>query len=278
MAPLRREGFPPGVPCWVDVTVPDPPAAAAFYAGVFGWELEETVPGRDFVARVEGLAVAGMGSPLEGAPPAPAWNTYIAVDDAGATAARATEAGGQVLVAPVDVAGAGRAAVCRDPAGARFNLWQSGARKGAELVNAPGTWNWSDLNTSDPAGAAAFYGAVFGWEASTVHLGDYEATMWRIPGYADYREQFEPGLRRRHAERHAPEGFSDAIGWMLPLGASDTPHWSVSFAVDDTDRVARRAEELGGRVLVAPHALRSVRLAVLADPHRAVFAVTDFAL
>ena len=278
MAARRREGFPPGVPCWVDVTVPDPPAAAAFYAGVFGWELEETIPGRAFVARLEGLEVAGVGSPIDGAPPAPGWNTYIAVEDAGAAAARVTEAGGQVLVAPADVAGAGRAAVCRDPAGAVFNLWQAGSRKGAELVNAPGTWNWSDLNTSDPAGAAVFYEAVFGWEASSVHIGEYEATMWRLPGYGDFREQFEPGLRRRYAERHAPEGFSDAIGWLLPLGAVETSHWSVSFVVDDTDLAARRVEVRGGRVLVAPHDLSSVRLAVLADPQQAVFAVTDFAL
>jgi predicted enzyme related to lactoylglutathione lyase len=278
MAAPRRDGFPPGVPCWVDVTVPDPQTAVAFYAGLFGWDIEATVPDGSLVARLDGLEVAGVGPHLAGAPPAPAWNTFITVDDADAGAALLTEAGGRVLVAPFDRAGAGRMAVCADPAGAVFNLWQPGTRNGAELVNAPGTWNWSDLNTSDPAGAAAFYGRVFGWQASTVHIGGYEATMWRLPGYADFREQFEPGLRRRHAERHAPEGFSDAIGWLLPLGASDTPHWSVSFAVDDTDRIALRAEALGGRVLVAPHDLSSVRLAVLADPQGAVFAVTNFAL
>jgi predicted enzyme related to lactoylglutathione lyase len=278
MAPRRREGFPPGVPCWVDVSVPDPPAAATFYAGVFGWELEETDPGRTFVARLDGLDVAGVSSPLQGAPPAPAWNTYIAVEDAGATAARVTAAGGQVLVAPVDVAGgAGRAAVCRDPAGARFSLWQAGARKGAELVNAPNTWNWSNLNTADPLGAAAFYGGVFGWDAVHVDFAGYRVTMWRLPGYADFLEQFDPGLRRRHAERGTPEGFSDAIGWLLPLGGAETPHWSVAFTVEDADAVAARAEVLGGRIQVAPHDLGpGVRVAVLADPQGAVFSVSTY--
>jgi predicted enzyme related to lactoylglutathione lyase len=281
MAPARA-GFPPGVPCWVDVTAADPPAAADFYGRLFGWELEDEMPaaaaGCYYIARLDGHDVAAVGTQLPGAPPAAAWNTYVGVEDADASATLVVDAGGRVLVDPVDVAGAGRMAVCADPVGAVFDLWQPGTRKGAGLVNVPNAWNWSDLYTSDPAGAAAFYGTVFGWEASPVHIGAYEATMWRLPGYADFREHFEPGLRRRHAERHAPDGFSDAIGWLLPLGASETPTWSVSFCVDDTDRVARRAEALGGRVLVAPHDLSSVRLAVLADPQGAVFAVTDFAL
>jgi predicted enzyme related to lactoylglutathione lyase len=277
MPPLRRDGFPPGVPCWVDVTVPDPPAAAAFYAGVFGWELEETVPGRAFVGRLRGLEVAGVSSQFTGAPPAPAWNTYIAVEDADASAARVASAGGRVVVAPLDVAGAGRTAVCRDPAGALFRLWQPGTRKGAELVNAPNTWNWSNLNTADPEGAAAFYGDVFGWDAVPVDFGGYRVTMWRLPGYADFLEQFDPDLRRRHAEHDTPEGFSDAIGWLLPLGGAETPHWSVAFTVEDADAIAARAEALGGRVQVAPHDLGpGVRLAILADPQGAVFSVSTY--
>jgi len=271
-----REGFPPGVPCWVDVTAPDPPAAVGFYGRLFGWELEEEAD--YFVARLDGCDVAGIGTPIPGALTAPAWNTYIGVEDAGTTAARVVEAGGRVLVDPLDMARAGRMAVCADPAGAVFNLWQPGTRRGAETVNVPGTWNWSDLYTPDPAGAAAFYGTLFGWEASPVHIGAYGATMWRLPGYAGFRERFEPGLRQRHAERHAPEGFSDAIGWLLPLGASETPTWSVTFCVNDTDGFAFQAQALGGQVLVAPHDLSSVRLAVLADPQGAVFAVTNFAL
>ena len=40
--PVReRQGFPPGVPCWIDSEQPDPEAAAAFYGGLFGWQFEE---------------------------------------------------------------------------------------------------------------------------------------------------------------------------------------------------------------------------------------------
>lgn len=278
---LERDRFPPGVPCWVDVTLPDPPAAASFYARIFGWELEDVMPagapGHYFIARLGGREVAAVGSQIEGAPPAPSWNTYIGVEDAEASAARVREAGGRVLVDPFDVMAAGRMAVCADPAGAVFNLWEPGTRKGAELVNAPGSWNWSNLNTPDPDGATAFYGAVCGWEAASVTVGALTATMWRLPGYADFLEQFDPDMRRRHAEPGIPEGFSDAIGWLFPLGASERPSWSVAFSVDDIDGVAARAKALGGRVLVAPNDLTGgVRLAVLADPQGGTFSVTRY--
>ena len=40
----ERDGYIPGVPCWVDTTQPDPEAAATFYGGLFGWELEDAMP------------------------------------------------------------------------------------------------------------------------------------------------------------------------------------------------------------------------------------------
>ena len=50
-------------------------------------------------------------------------------------------------------------------------------------MNEPGTWNFSDLHTADPAAAEAFYGGVFGWESD--HL-DGGMVMWRRPGYGDH--------------------------------------------------------------------------------------------
>ena len=51
---------------------------------------------------------------------AAAWNTYVAVDDADATAAAVTAAGGTVVSAPADAGPGGRAATCTDPAGRRI--------------------------------------------------------------------------------------------------------------------------------------------------------------
>jgi uncharacterized protein len=35
----ERTSYEPGVPSWVDLASPDTDAAAAFYGGLFGWDL-----------------------------------------------------------------------------------------------------------------------------------------------------------------------------------------------------------------------------------------------
>ena len=39
--------YPPGTPCWVDLSTSDPAASAAFYTGLFGWEAQAAPPGAD---------------------------------------------------------------------------------------------------------------------------------------------------------------------------------------------------------------------------------------
>jgi predicted enzyme related to lactoylglutathione lyase len=282
---LERDGYPPGVPCWVDTGQPDLEAAVAFYGDLFGWEFEDRTPAgtpqRYFVAQLRGRDVAGVGSQPEGAPPTPVWNTYISVESADEAAAKIRNAGGSVIMEPFDVSDAGRMGVFSDPSGAVFCVWQAGEGKGAQLVNEPGTWNFSELNTRDPEGAKAFYGAVFGWEASSLDMDGGESAMWRVPGYGDFLEQRDPDLRRRMEDVGAPEGFEDAVAWLLPMTSdrfSDDapPHWSVTFAVDDADAIADRAAKLGGKVLVSPVDAPWVRMAVLTDPQGAVFTASKF--
>jgi uncharacterized protein len=283
---IERDGYPPGVPCWIDTSQPDPEAAVRFYQGLFGWEFTDRMPpgseGSYYVARLHGMQVAAVGSQPEGSPPTANWATSIWVESADETAAKAKEAGGSVLAEPFDIFDAGRMAVLSDPTGAVFSLWQAGTHRGAELVNEANTWNWSDLNTRDAQVAKAFYGAVFGWVAEEVDLGDLgEATMLRRPGYGDFLEQLEPDIRSRQTEAGAPPGFADAIGWMSKMSPDQFPedvpsHWSVTFAVEDVDAIAATAERLGGRVLIAPFDAGAARIAVLADPQGAVFNVSKY--
>jgi predicted enzyme related to lactoylglutathione lyase len=283
---LKRDAYPAGVPCWIDSEQADPQAAARFYGGLLRWEFEDLMPahapGHYLVASLDGGVVGAIGTAPAGAPPQPAWNTYVAVDSADATADRARRAGGSVLTEPYDIFDAGRTAVLADPQGAVISVWQPGRRKGAEIVNVPGSWNWSNLRTPDPEAATDFYAAVFGWVASAVRLGASTATMWRRPGYAEALELIDPGIRRRHADAGAPAGFSDAIGWMTQLTgdaiADDAPaRWDVTFAVDGTDAVAERAVELGGTVLTAPFDAGPTRVADLRDPQGAEFSVSTYA-
>ena len=68
----ERDGYIPGVPCWVDTSQPDPEAAVDFYRGLFGWEFEDVMPpgseGKYFIGRIRGGDVAAVGSIPEGAP------------------------------------------------------------------------------------------------------------------------------------------------------------------------------------------------------------------
>jgi predicted enzyme related to lactoylglutathione lyase len=276
----ERDRYIPGVPCWVDTSQPDPKAATRFYSDLFGWEIENVMPpdspGEYFIAQLRGKSVAAIGSQPEGMPQVAMWNTYISVESAVETAAKARDAGGSVVMEPFDVMDAGRMAVCLDPEGAAFCLWQAKDQIGAEIVNEHGTVNFNGLNTRDPEGAKSFYGAVFGWR--TLDLGG-GVEMWRLDGYGDHLEEIQPGTRKAVRESGGPDGFEDVVASLNPIGDEqpDTPaHWSVTFAVDDADGIAGRATELGGRVVAPPFDAPWVRMTVIADPQGATFIASKF--
>jgi uncharacterized protein len=291
----ERDGYIPGVPCWVDASEPDPEAAVDFYGALFGWEFQEVMPpgseGKYFIARreatgwslfdqsgdVRGGDVAAIGSIPKTAPPAARWNTYFWVDSADEAASKVRDAGGGVVVEPFDFMDASRMAVFTDPEGAAFRVWEAKGHRGAGLVNDPGSLNFNGLNTRDVEGARSFYGSVFGWRTLTLEFG---AEMWALPGYGDHLERDNPGLRRQIAEAGGPEGFEDVVATINPIADDqpDTPaHWSVTFAVDDADAAAAKATELGGRVIVPPFDAPWVRMTVIGDPQGATFIASKFA-
>jgi predicted enzyme related to lactoylglutathione lyase len=264
----------------VDTSQPDPDAAVAFYGPLFGWEFEDVMPpgsgGKYFIARIRGGDVAAVGSVPEGAPAMAIWNTYVWVDSADEAASRVASAGGTALMDPFDIGDSGRMAVFADAEGAAFCVWQAKQHKGAQIVNEHGSLNFNGLNTRDAGSAKKFYGEVFGWQTLTLDGG---VEMWTLPGYGDYLERDNPGLRRRMAEMGVTPDFADVVASINPLGEdqSDVPaHWSVTFAVDDADAIAERAAELGGKVVVAPFDAPWVRSTVIADPQGATFIASKF--
>ena len=109
--PIRTRKWPAGVPCWADLTVPDVPAAQAFYAAVLGWSFTDTADeyGGYVIGQVDGAAAAGIGpTPQQGVPSA--WTLYLASDDVDGTAKQITDAGGTMLLPPGDVGPLGRLA------------------------------------------------------------------------------------------------------------------------------------------------------------------------
>jgi hypothetical protein len=274
----ERDGYIPGVPCWVDTNQPDPGAALPFYAGLFGWQFEDTMPegsgGSYFIGRIRGGDVAAIGSIPEGAPPMAMWNTYVWVASADETASKVRAAGGTVLTEPFDIMDAGRMAVVADPTGAAFCLWQAKSHRGAKVVNEHGSLNFNGLATRDPEGAKSFYGAVFGWQTLTLPSG----VMWTLPGYGDHLEEGSPGLREQMAQM-GPEGFIDVVAALNPIPDDDAatpPHWNVTFGVDDADATGAKARELGGEVVAGPIDAPWTRIVVIKDPQGATFVASQF--
>lgn len=251
----ERTSYAHGVPSWVDVATPDVERSAAFYGGLFGWDYvagenaEET--GGYGMFMQDGKRVAGIG-PLQNEQQPPVWSTYVNVDDADDVAARATDAGGQVAVPPLDVMDFGRMAFLIDPGGAFIGVWQAGTHHGADLVGEPGAFGWNELATRDTEASRAFYTAVFGWEPADWGPEGVEYTLWNVDG--------------------------QPVGGMMPMGdrypAEVPAHWGTYFVVEDADATAAKADELGGSVVVAPFDVPDVgRVAMLNDPHGTAFAV-----
>ena len=277
----ERDGYIPGVPCWVDTSQPDPEAALPFYSGLFGWDFENVMPdgedGSYFIGRIRGGDVAAVGTVPEGAPQMALWNTYVWVDSADATVAKARDAGGAVLAEPMDVMEAGRIAVVADPEGAVVCVFEPKEHKGAKVVNEHGSLNFNGLATRDVEGAKAFYGAVFGWQTLPLDAG----VMWTLPGYGDHLEESTPGLREQMAQMGAPDGFIDVVAAVNPIADDDstTPaHWSVNFAVDDAEATAAQAKELGGEVVAGPFDAPWTKMAVIKDPQGATFIASQFVI
>ncbi len=250
---------PQGTPCWVSLLVRNLPLTQAFYGELFGWEFEPgpTHFGPYVRAVLDGRLVAGIGESPRLLHQPVAWTTYLAADDADASAERIRECGGTVAVGPLDAEDeAGRMAIAADPSGAAFGIWQPIGLAGIGVVGEPGTLSWSELVTRSTS-VASFYRAAFGFEADAAVPADDDSDS--------------PAERVTLRLEGRPIAGIRGVGGALPKERG--PHWMTHFEVVDADAAARRATELGGRVLRAPHEVKNGRVAELADPQGAAFTV-----
>jgi uncharacterized protein len=263
--------YPPGVTSWIDLEVDDVEAAKAFYGELFGWTFTTATPSAVppyVIAQREGQDVAGLCGPTADAA-TPVWNTYVAVDDIAAAVEAVEAAGGRVTSRPEAAGEGGWSAACTDPSGVRFRLWQAKNRLGAQLTNAPGAWNFSDLHATDPEACEEFYERVFGWVFADMGF----ATMIQVPGYGDHlAATVDPDIHERQAS--APPGFADVIGGVAPAGDLGA-HWHVTFTVADRDASVGLAESLGATVLRSDDT-EWTRQATLRDPQGAVLTASQY--
>jgi len=250
--------YKPGTFCWVDLATTDAESAKKFYGELFGWEMTDEPAGPDMIyTRLSqgGKSVGAlyaMGKEMREMNIPPFWMSYISVENADEVAAKAKELGGTMKSDPFDVMDVGRMGVIQDPTGAYFSIWQPKKHHGADLCNEPVSLCWNELMTNDVDRAGAFYTKLFGYKADTQDMGGFNYTT------------FMNGDR--------PAGGMMAI--TPEMGEGIPPYWGIYLAVEDCDATIKKAESLGGKVIVPANDIPEVgKFAFLADLQGAMFGV-----
>jgi len=242
--------YTPGTPCWVSLMVHGLATTEEFYRELFGWEFTPGPRQLGSYARalLDGHDVAGIGQFPAGRPLPVAWTPYLASDDVDRDAERVRLCGGTVGVGPLDAGDTGRLAICSDPSGAVFGLWQAASRLGTGLTGVHGTPAWNELLTYDTETVTKFYETLFGY---TTESADADTVTLRLDG--------------------RPVATLHTLGPALPRSLG--PHWLTHFEVTDTDETLSRVTSLGGHVITPPTSTPQGRTATVSDPEGARFAV-----
>ncbi|MBO1897183.1 VOC family protein [Shewanella sp. BF02_Schw] len=251
---MKVQQYQQGQPCWIELATHDWAAGKAFYQALFGWGADDMpMPeGHYTMLQIDGDDIAAMyPMPAEMEALPTHWTIYFAVDDVDATSKVVTQAGGEIIAGPHSVGDAGRMALCTDPEGCRFALWQGQDHIGIKRSQESNTLCWVELACRDTAAAKQFYSQVLGYQTQLNDVADFEYTEW----YAD----------------------EQAIGGMMEMTAEwgDTlAHWMSYFAVDDCDVSVTKAQTLGATVCVPATNIPNVgRFSVLNDPQGGVFSI-----
>ncbi|HJV34819.1 MAG TPA: VOC family protein [Geomonas sp.] len=104
---------------WFELSTTDVRAAEAFYTRLFGWTTEPWTGEESYrLIKVDGKEVGGIVQTRADESSRPmGWGIYVTVTDVDATARKASELGGKLLVRPTDIPRVGRFCVIQDPQG-----------------------------------------------------------------------------------------------------------------------------------------------------------------
>ena len=123
-----------------------------------------------------------------------------------------------------------------------------------DVYKTHGAFSWNELMTTDVAAAKAFYGDLFGWELKDAPMEGMTYTMISAGG--------------------------TEIGGMMAMPPGNEgmpPAWGAYVTVTDVDATAKRAEELGGKVIIPPQDIPEVgRFCLLQDPQGAFISAITY--
>ena len=279
----ERDGYIPGVPCWIDTNQPDPEAALPLLPR----PVRLGVRGRD-ARRIRGRATSSAASaaatwPRSDRCPRARRRWPCGTPTSGSTAPtrrrrRSRDAGGAVVAEPFDVHGRGADGGAQPTPRARCSACgRRRTHKGAKVVNEHGSLNFNGLATRDPKRAQ-------GVLRRGVRLADAgacpPATMWTLPGYGDHLE--EPTARAfasrwRRWARPTASSTSSPRSTRSPTATPQRRRTGASRSASTTpNATAAKARELGGEVVGGPVDAPWTRMAVIKDPQGATFIASQF--
>lgn len=247
---------------WYELMTPDVDAAQAFYGGLIGWTFMDNGQAPKYY-RLFSSGANAVGGVMPLTPEMlsggahPAWMGYIGVDDVDASVAAIKAAGGSIHMEPWDIPGVGRMAFVADPQGAMFYVMKGAVEGGVSNSFAKhepmvGHCAWNELASSDPGGAKAFYGRMFGWVQEggmdMGPLGQYE--FWQAGG-------------------DNPYGVGAVMALMPGMPIS---MWTYYFRVPDIDKAVGYINANGGQILQEPTEIPGGEFSINAmDPQGAAF-------
>jgi len=129
---------------------------------------------------------------------------------------------------------------------------------GMDAYKTHGAFSWNELMTSDPDQAVAFYTALFDWTVQVMKM---------------------PGM-----EYHVVKAGETSVGGIMAMppeaaAGGMPPNWGSYVTVTDVDATAKKAVELGGKVVHGPADIPTVgRFAVIIDPQGAAINVITYSM
>lgn len=123
-----------------------------------------------------------------------------------------------------------------------------------EKLKKHGAISWSELITTDVAGAKSFYSELFGWT--------YDDMPMEVGFYSVFKANGEE------------------IGGIMPLppdAQQMPPCWGQYVTVDDVDAVAEKVLAKGGKIIMPPKDIPDVgRFCVIQDPQGAFISIITY--
>ena len=233
---------------WFSLFTEDAEAAAEFYAGLLGWEIQRG-PSGGLIALRRGTPIAGI-SQIEDRLPESSeslWLAAIKVADLAESVASARELGGTIHQDVTRVAGYGSYAIVIDPQGAPVVLAVEERVLGAS--QGVSAWLWAELWTTDTDAASQFYAEVVGYNRGTVERNDNAYPVLSRDGkqHAGLATLTDPEI----SPRWAPYvGVQDLRATLVRVWQLDGEVLLEPAEIDDEERTALIADSTGGALFL----------------------------